>query len=176
LDVLRPKDGFEYEREVVDALGSVLRAVMVGKLPAGGRGTDRGVGEAEAVAPPDLMLGDDELTPLCGGRGMERPPGTGEDSAVVRRPPEAPPAAGVAASCTAGAAILCEALGVAGGLEAFAGGVIRLTVGREATVADGCALDILAFDPSMLARVGDTSGRLMLDRFRKEPGEILAAF
>src|SRR5271167_4153017 len=116
LDALRPKYGVEYERDVEDVLGSVLRAVMVGELPAGGRGTDRDIGEAEAVAAPDLALaeGDDnEFTPLCGGRGTERPPGAGEDNAVVCRPSEAPPVAGVAA--------LCEALGVAAGLEVLAG-------------------------------------------------------
>src|SRR5271166_3892058 len=63
-------------------------------------------------------------------------------------------------------------------LEEFAGGVIRLTVGREAVRADGCAAGWPAFGPSMLARVGDASGLpiLELDRFRNAPGEILAAF
>ena len=70
LDVLRPKYGLEYECDAEETFGTVLRAVIVGELPAGGRGTDRDIGEAEAVAVPDLVPGDDnELTPLWGGRG-----------------------------------------------------------------------------------------------------------
>jgi len=68
--------------------------------------------------------------------------------------------------------VFCAAVG----LDELAGGVILLTVGREATAADGLAAGKPAFGPSMLARVGDTSGLLMLDRFRKLLGEILAAF
>ena len=52
---------------------------------------------------------------------------------------------------------------------------MRLTVGREAVVADGWAAGMPAFGPSTLARVGDTFGLpiLALDRFLKAPGEIL---
>lgn len=73
---------------------------------------------------------------------------------------------------------MCEAAGVAVGLEEFAGGVIRLTVGREAAAACGCAAAKPAFGPSMLSRVGDAFGRpmLALDRLRNALGEILAAF
>ena len=64
------------------------------------------------------------------------------------------------------------------GLAELAGGVILLTVGRDATAADGLAAGKPAFGPSMLARVGFTFGLpiLALDRFRKAPEEMLARF
>jgi hypothetical protein len=62
------------------------------------------------------------------------------------------------------------------GLAELAGGVILLTVGREATPADGLAAGWPALGPSMFSRVGETSGRLMLDKFRNELGETLTAF
>ena len=64
------------------------------------------------------------------------------------------------------------------GLAELAGGVILLTVGRDATAADGLAAVKPALGPSMFSRVGETFGRLMLalDRFRKALGEVLAAF
>jgi hypothetical protein len=64
------------------------------------------------------------------------------------------------------------------GLAELAGGVILLTVGRDATAADGLAAGKPALGPSMFSRVGETFGRLMLalDRFRKALGEVLAAF
>jgi hypothetical protein len=216
LGMLRPKLEFPYERGADDVLGTVLRAVVVGrlKLPVGGRGTDRGVGEVEGVTRPDLVSPDlvvapiegpdNALTPpcggrgmlwfiaiwgalrlamvglltarfgvgamlelprLCGGRGTKRPAGAGEDSAVVCRPSGGRVAVGVCG--------LCEAGWVAVGLEEAAGGVIRLTVGREAADRDGRAA---AFGPSMLSRVGDAFGLPIEEMFRKAPGEILAAF
>jgi hypothetical protein len=72
---------------------------------------------------------------------------------------------------------LCDATGVAVDRE-FAGGVMWLTVGRDATVAEGCAAGRPAFGPSMLARVGATFGLpiLALDRFRKALDGTLARF
>jgi hypothetical protein len=123
-----------------------LRAVIVGrlKLPAGGRGTDRDIGEVEGVTPPDLAVApvegcDNDLTPPCGGRGTERPAGCGRDLALVGCPSGARLAAGVAVLRAAGVPVLCEEAAVAVGLEEFAGGVILLTVGREAAAADGLA-------------------------------------
>ena len=74
----------------------------------------------------------------------------------------------------AGAALLCEAAIAGDGLDEALGGVIRLTVGREAAAADGCAAGKPAFGPSTLARVGDKFGLpiLALERFRKAPGEM----
>jgi hypothetical protein len=62
------------------------------------------------------------------------------------------------------------------GLAELAGGVILLTVGREATAADGLTADWPAFDPSVFSRVGETSGLPMVDRFRNALGETCAAF
>jgi hypothetical protein len=68
--------------------------------------------------------------------------------------------------------------GEAAGLDAPAGGVIRLTVGREVTPADGLAAGRPALDPRTLLRVGDTSGLLILalDKPRIALGVILAVF
>jgi hypothetical protein len=104
-----------------------------------------------------------ELLKLCGGRGTKRPAGCGIDLALLDDG---------AATLWAGAPVFCAAVG----LEELAGGVIRLIVGREATAADGLAAGSPAFGPSMLARVGETSGLLILERFRRLLGEILAAF
>jgi len=72
--------------------------------------------------------------------------------------------------------VLRAAGSIALGLTEFAGGVIRLTVGRIADPADGCAAGEPAFGPSTLARVGDRSGLLMLAMLCNADGEILAAF
>jgi len=108
LGMLLPELGLPYERGAEDVLGTVLRAVIAGrlKLPCGGRGTDRDMGEVGGVTPPDLAVpiegpGND-LTPPCGGRGTKRPAGAGEDSAVVCRPSDPRPAAGVSVLCEAG--------------------------------------------------------------------------
>lgn len=63
-------------------------------------------------------------------------------------------------------------------LEKLAGGVILLTVGREATPAGGLAAGRLAFAPSTLARVGEMPGLLILalERLRTALGVILAMF
>lgn len=56
----------------------MLRPLIDGrlKLPADGRGTDRGEGAAKGMLPPErapgLLDGDIDLTPPCGGRGMSR--------------------------------------------------------------------------------------------------------
>jgi hypothetical protein len=135
LGVLRPKYGLEYEREAEDLFGIVLRAVIVDcpKLPVGGRGTDRDIGE-DADWPPDLaVLPAESDPPLCGGRGTERPAGCGMDLA----PPNCPsdPRLADGAAVFRAFPIVCEA----DGLDAPAGGVIRLMVGREATPAGGLA-------------------------------------
>jgi hypothetical protein len=172
LDVLlpRPKYGLEYEREAEDVFGIVLCAVIVGwpELLVGGRGTDRGIGDA-ADGFADLPAESDPA--LCGGRGTERPAGCGMDLALFDSPS--------GAWLMEGAVLwtdprLCEAAD----LEKLAGGVILLTVGREVTPADGLAAGWPAFDPSTLARVGETSGlpMLALDNPRIALGEILAAF
>jgi hypothetical protein len=193
----------------------VLRALIAGRptLPDGGRGTDRDRGELEGAIPPALAPiegPDNDLTPLCGGRGTllfmatcgafrfaiagvltprldiaaelprlcggrgtDRPAGAGRDLVLVGG--TARPAVGVA---MLRAAVLCEAATAGDGWDEAPSRVIRLTVGREAIAADGCAAGKPAFGPSMLARVGATFGLpiLALDRFRKVPGEILAAF
>jgi hypothetical protein len=174
--VPRPKYGVEYERDA-DVFGTVLCALIVAgrlMLPAGGRGTDR-MGEVEAIVPPDLAVvavagSDSDLTPLCGGRGTKRPAGAGIDLALVDGPSGARLGAGVA--------VLWAGAGIVLGLAELAGGVILLTVGRDATAADGLAAGKPAFGPSMLSRVGETFGRLMLalDKFRKALGEVRAAF
>jgi hypothetical protein len=74
LGMLRPKLGLPYERGAEDVFGTVLWAVMVGrlKLPAGGRGTVRDMAEPEGITPPDRGVtpieGPDALP--CVGRGM----------------------------------------------------------------------------------------------------------
>lgn len=182
LDMLRPALELPYERGAVDILGTVLWAVIVGrlKLPSGGRGTDRD-GDAEDVTAPDLALApaegpENDLTPLCGGRGTERPAGAGSDLELVGCPARL--AVGAAALRAVGVPVLCEAATAGDGVDELLGGVILLTVGREAAAADGCAAGRPAFGPSMLARVGDTFGRpiLALDRFRKPLLGTLTAF
>jgi hypothetical protein len=133
------------------------------------------MGEVEAIVPPDLAVvpvagSDSDLTPLCGGRGTKRPAGAGIDLALVDGPSGARLGAGVA--------VLWAGAGIVLGLAELAGGVILLTVGRDATAADGLAAGKPAFGPSMLSRVGETFGRLMLalDKFRKALGEVRAAF
>jgi hypothetical protein len=73
LGVPRPKYGVEYERGDADVFGTVLCALVAGRLtlPIGGRGTDRDAGEGEEVTPPNLAAegSDIDLTPFC-GRGM----------------------------------------------------------------------------------------------------------
>ena len=91
--MLRPALELPYERGTADVFGTVLWAIIVGrlKLPSGGRGTDRDIGEVEGVTPPDRALApvegsDGGFTLPCGGRGTKRPAGAGEDIAVVGRP------------------------------------------------------------------------------------------
>lgn len=73
---------------------------------------------------------------------------------------------------------LCEAAIAGDGFDKpeLLGGVIRLTVGREVIPEAGCAAARPAFDPSVLARVGEIFGRsrLALDRFRKALFGMLA--
>jgi hypothetical protein len=162
----------------------VLRALIVGRftLPSGGRGTDRDSGEFAADIPPGRAPAPDEdpendRSLLCGGRGTLR----------------------LLAICGAlrfmVAGLLIPRLDIgdcsprfadgvvipraeAGAREELAGGVMRLTVGREAIAADGCAAANPAFGPSMLARVGDTFGLAMLalERFRKALEGMFARF
>jgi hypothetical protein len=173
LDVLlpRPKYGLEYEREAEDVFGIVLCAVIVGwpELLVGGRGTDRGIGDA-ADGFADLPAESDPA--LCGGRGTERPAGCGMDLALLDAP--SGPRLADGAAVLRAVPGFCEAVD----LEKLAGGLILLTVGREVTPADGLAAGWPAFDPSTLARVGETSGLpiLALDNPRIALGEILAAF
>jgi hypothetical protein len=134
LDVLRPKYGLEYEREAEDALGMVLRAVIVGWLkPAGGRGTDRDMDEFAGGPPYLAVLPVESDPPLCGGRGTDRPAGCGVDLALPNDPS--------GERLADGAAVFrplpkfCEAAG----LDAPAGGDILLTVGRDVTPAGGLA-------------------------------------
>src|SRR5579872_3764882 len=142
----------------------------------GGRGTLRFIaicGELRfAVAGLPILRFDMavelEFPRLCGGRGTLRPAGCGIDLALLNWPPRF--GAGVAELRDAGAALLCEAATAGVGLDEgeVLGGVMRLTVGREAVAADGCAAGNPAFGPSILARVGDTFGLAMLalDKFR----------
>src|ERR1700685_2505662 len=174
LGVLRPKYWLDDEREAEDIFGIVLCAVIVGcREPlVGGRGTDRDIGE-DADGPPDLaVLPLESDPPLCGGRGTERPAGCGMDLAPLDCPSGPRPADG--AAVFRALPIFCEAAG----LDAPAGGVMLLAIGREVTPADGLAAGRPAFDPSMLLRVGDTSGLLMLalDKPRTALGVILAVF
>jgi hypothetical protein len=73
LGALRPKLGFGYDR-AEDMLGTVLRAVIAGrvKLPCGGRGTDRDMGDIEGIALgfPEIEGCENDLTLPCDGRGM----------------------------------------------------------------------------------------------------------
>lgn len=192
------------EREVDDVFGIELCAVMTGrlKLPCGGCGTVRDIGEDMAEAPPVMCDGSDDTRPrLCGGRGTlwldamsvgserigalelpsvaggrgtKRPAGCGNERAVVN-PSEGRPADGFSVLPAVPICVLWAGT-IALGLAEFAGGVILLTVGRTAVPADGCAADNPALGPSTLARVGDRSGLLMLAMLCKAEGEILAAF
>ncbi len=62
---------------------------------------------------------------------------------------------------------------IAAGREEFAGAVILLTVGLAAVETGGRAD---ALGPSVASRFGVTFGLPMAATFRKELGEILAAF
>lgn len=182
LGVLRPKYGLEDDREGEDIFGTVLRALIVGRLtlPSGGRGTLRFMPVCGAL----LRFGAIELAPwfdiavelelprLCGGRGTLRPAGCGIDLAPLGCSPR------FAGNVAVPRAIGVPPLRAEDGLDEVLGGVIRLTVGRETVAADGCAAGKPAFGPNMLARVGDTFGLpiLALDRFRKAPEGILARF
>ena len=150
-----------------------------------GRGTDRDAAEFEGATPPDRALNppiDPEygLAPLCGGRGTLRLVAIcgvlrfivgllalrfGIAEFADGRPWEF---AGEVATLR----------GEAVGRAEFAGGVIRLTVGREVTAADGCAAGNPAFGPSMAERVGDALGLAMLalERFRSALDGMLARF
>lgn len=113
-----------------------------------------------------------ELPRLCGGRGTKRPAGAGRSLPLFGCPSGARFAADVAAPRAVGVPAFCKA----DGLAEFAGGVILLTVGREAIAEDGLAAGRPAFGPSTLPRVGETSGLPMLERFRKALGETRAPF
>ncbi len=117
-----------------------------------------------------------ELPRLCGGRGTLRPAGCGMDLAPLGCSPRF--VSDVAVPRAIGVPLLRDEAVADDGLDEVLGGVIRLTVGREAVAADGCAAGKPAFGPSMLARVGATFGLpiLALERFRKALGETLAAF
>ena len=155
-------------------------------LPAGGRGTDRVAGEFDGDTAPERAPApaegpENDLALLWGGRGTLR----------------------FAAICGAlrfmVVGLLTLRLDIAGFAdgrpwefagdvatlrgeaverEEFAGGLIRLTVGREVVAADGCAAGRPAFGPSMAARVGDALGLAMLalEIFRRALGEMLARF
>jgi hypothetical protein len=141
----------------------VLRALVVGrlKLPAGGRGTDRDVGEfipfvlADEFIPPGLALeegGANGLTPPCGGLGTLRFMAIcgALRFAIVEL---VAPRFGMAAEgrlpmfCAGREAIappradtdvpLREAEIAGDGLAKLRGGVRRLTVGREKVAPDG---------------------------------------
>jgi hypothetical protein len=222
--MLRPKLEFPYERGAEDALGTVLWAVIAGrlKLLCGGRGTDRGVAEVGVVSPPDLAVvlpepSESDRMPLCGGRGMlwfiaictgsecdgaalrldiagvlparlavdtglelptlccgrgtKRPPGPAD--VVVCRGAGVRVAPGVTVLRTSS---LCKAASAGDGFDEILGGVMRLTVGLEATDEDGCAAAAPLVGPSILARVGETSGLPMRGAVRKALGETLTAF
>jgi hypothetical protein len=111
------------------------------------------------------------LPRLCGGRGIKRPAGAGSDLALLDCPSGARLCVGLVVPREAGVPVFCKV-----GLAELAGGVIRVTVGRDATAEDGFAAGRPAFGPSTLSRVGETSGLLIVDKFRKLLGEILAAF
>lgn len=130
--VLRPKYGVEYERDDEDIFGMVLCAVIVGcpEPLVGGRGTDRDIGELADELP---YLPAESDPSLCGARGTVRPAGCGMDLALFNDPSGARPADD--APVLRAAPMFCETAG----LEAPAGGVILLTVGREVTPADGLA-------------------------------------
>jgi hypothetical protein len=146
-----------------------------GRAPlCGGRGTLLFIATcgalrfAAGLPPPRFDIPAElELPRLCGGRGTFRPAGCGIDLALFTCPPRL--AAGAPVLRGVGAAVLCEAATAGDGFDELLGGVIRLTVGREASAADGCAAGRPAFGPSTLARVGDTFGlpRLALLKFRK---------
>jgi hypothetical protein len=179
LPELRPKYGLEFEREGDD--GIVLCAVSTG-LPAGGRGTDRDIGDPRDDEPRGDEPKDDSPgrapiplereRSLCGGLGTERPAGCGIDLALLDCP--SGPRFIDGAAVLRAAPMFCDAAG----LEAPAGGVIRLTVGREVTPDDGLDAGKPAFDPSTLLRVGDASGLpiLALDKPRTALGVIFAVF
>jgi hypothetical protein len=58
----------------------------------------------------------------------------------------------------------------------LAGGVMRLTVGREAAAEDGFAAGLPAAGPNLLCVVGLTEGPRALERLRKPLAGILAMF
>src|SRR5580658_365470 len=136
-----------------------------------GRSTDRVMGE-DADGLPDLaLLPAEKDPPPCGGRGTERPAGCGVNLAPLDCPSGPRLADGTEVFR---APKFCEAVG----LDAPAGGVILLAVGRDVTPAGGLAAGEPALDPSMLLRVGDTSGLLILalDKPRTALGVIFAVF
>ena len=168
-------------------LGAMLRALIVGLLADGGRGTDR---EAEKAGedPGRALVIPSDLTPapaevpaydlallwaalgrLCAAEGDEDATGRpseprfaiGEEPRFSIGEAEDPRfAIGEPAFRPAGPSLLCEAAIAGEGLDKpeFRGGVIRLTVGREVIPEAGCEAVIPAFDPSTLARVGEIFG------------------
>jgi len=106
---------------------------------------------AMGEADPRLVIGEDPRFPIVAAED----PRFAIDEPVLR--PAAP-------------SLLWEAAIAGDGLEPeFRGGVILLAVGREVIPEAGRAAAMPAFDPSMLARVGEIFGRsrLALDKFRK---------
>jgi hypothetical protein len=134
-------------------------------LLCGGRGTPRFMaicdGSVRDWAGEALPMGRSPMPPrlklpaFCGGRGTLRPAGDGIDRVCVCgacgvddpafRPLEVSPRA--------------AAIWLAAALDDTAGGVMRLTVGRENAPEAGRAPE-LAFAPSLLSRVGFTFTRL----------------
>jgi len=195
-----------YDRGPADMLGKLFRADIAGRtLPCGGRGTDRDSGEAEGLMPPDVALEGCDLMPPTGGRGMlwfiaisvlsgradpevalrdaspaddggrgtNRPPGSGIGLTLDWLPGVRPSdgfsrAIGFAAPRVPGC--------IAFGFDALTDEPIRLTVGREAAANEGRAAGAPVFGPSLLSRVGETSGLPMLGTFRRAFGETRMEF
>jgi len=167
------------------AIGLLDGSAIDLKPPCGGRGMLRFIAicvvserAGSEVTPrpknPRLDMAAGLLFPrLCGGRGTKRPPGAGMEVALVVRPAGVRPAGWVVLRAP-GFPRAREA--VAAGLDEIAGGVILLKVGREAVDRDGWAAGEPVFGPSLVSRVGDTSGLPIEEMLRKAPGEILAAF
>lgn len=183
--MFRPTFELPYERGDADIFGTVLRALMVGwrMLPGGGRGTLWFIAICGALRfaavvgrfAPRLAIAVLELPRLCGGRGTLRPAGCAIDLALfdcARFEDDVEVLRAIAVP------LLREEATAGEGLDEVLGGVIRLTVGREAIAADGCAAGKPAFGPSILVRVGARFGLLTLafDKLRNALGGTLTLF